>query len=76
MSKVIYDKRVEKSLDRLKAMGLKVYIDAPNNNEAYIVIDINSVLKLIENKITFPNKRVYLEKNYMIVKIWRDSYGV
>lgn len=57
-------------------MGLKVYIDAPNNNEAYIVIDINSVLKLIENKITFPNKRVYLEKNYMIVKIWRDSYGV
>ena len=74
MSQIKYEKRVEKSLSRLKAMGLKVHIEAPNKDEAYIVIDIKSVLKLIESKITFPNKRVFTEGNYMVVHIWRGDY--
>jgi len=76
MSKVIYDKRVEKSLNRLRAMGLKVHIESPSNDEAYIVIDIKSVLDLIYRKITFPNKEVFMEGNYMVVRIWRGDYPI
>jgi len=72
LSQVILDKRVEKSLNRLKAMGLKVYVEAPSKNEAYIVIDMQSVVNMIYNKITYPNKEIHLEDKYMIIRIWKE----
>jgi len=53
-------------------MGLKVYVEAPSKNEAYIVIDMQSVVNMIYNKITYPNKEITIEDKYMIIRIWKE----
>jgi hypothetical protein len=73
MVSVTLDERFEKSVDRLKAMGLKFYIDTVKDTEAYIVIDLESVVKLIDNKITYPSRRTYMEGKYMIIKVWKGD---
>jgi hypothetical protein len=73
MVSVTLDERFEKSIDRLKAMGLKFYIDAVKDTEAYIVIDLESVVKLIDSKITYPSRRTYMEGKYMIIKVWKGD---
>lgn len=73
MSRLEFDKRIEASMDRLRAMGLKFYIETPSDNECFIVIDMKSVVKLIDSKITYPNRRTYLEGDYMIIHFWRGE---
>ena len=68
MSSITLDKRVEKSIDRLKAMGLKCHIEVVGKDEAYIVIDMDSLMNMIYRKITYPNKKIYIEGKYMIIK--------
>ena len=62
---------VAKSLRRLKAMGLRVHVLTEGNNEAYIFVDINSLVKLISKEITYPNKKVYVEDNFIVINVWR-----
>jgi len=62
---------VAKSLRRLKAMGLKVHVLPEGDNEAYIFVDINSLVKLISKEITYPNKKVYIEDNFIVINVWR-----
>ena len=62
---------VAKSLRRLKAMGLRVHVLAEGDNEAYIFVDINSLVKLISKEITYPNKKVYIEDNFIVINVWR-----
>jgi hypothetical protein len=73
MSRLEFDKRVEASMDRLRAMGLKFYVETMGDNECYIVIDMKSVVRLIDSKITYPSRRTYLEGEYMIIHFWRGE---
>lgn len=65
--------QVEKALRRLRQMGLSVNILPEGDNEAYIFITLDSILKLIEKQMTYPNRKVYYEKPFMIIQVWRGS---
>ncbi|MEM2446859.1 MAG: hypothetical protein QW734_09395 [Candidatus Bathyarchaeia archaeon] len=65
------EKRVEKSIARLKAMGLKVHIMEENPNSALIFVSIPSIVRYVEKQITYPNKSVYVEGDYLIIRVWR-----
>ncbi len=62
---------VQKSLRRLKAMGLNVRVYSDNPNEVYLFIDLESVTKLIDKHITYPARKVYMEDKYIVVYLWR-----
>jgi len=62
---------VAKSLRRLKAMGLRVHVLPDGEHEAYIFVDINSLVKIIDKQITYPNKKVYVEDNFIVINVWR-----
>jgi chromosome condensin MukBEF MukE localization factor len=62
---ILEDPRIQASLRRLKAMGLKVVTDLLDPHTVVIAIDMDSVDKYIErtlySNITYPNKYIYLE---------------
>jgi len=64
---LLQDHRVQASLRRLKAMGLKIETDQLDVDTIIIAVDMESVEKYIERtlyaNITYPNKYVYLEPN-------------
>jgi len=64
---------IQKSISRLKAMGLKVHVLEDTPNRGFIFIDLDSVLKLIERQITFPNKRVYYAEGQIVIEVWRKE---
>jgi len=64
---------IEKSLRLLRAMGLKVNVFATADNEAYIFIELDSVLRLIERQMQYPNKRVNFEEPYIVIYVWRGQ---
>jgi hypothetical protein len=65
--------QVEKALDRLKAMGLKVDVLPEGDNLAFIFIQLDSVLNLISRQMKYPNKKVYFENPFIIIKVWRSE---
>ena len=67
--------QVEKAIRRLRNMGLKVNVLQGGDREVYIFVDLNSVAKLIEKQIMFPNKKVTIEDNYIVIFMWK-KYGV
>ena len=67
------DNRVQKSLRRLQAMGLKAHIEVEGKDRGYIFIDLNSLLNMIYRKITYPNRKVYFEYPFIVVEIWRST---
>jgi hypothetical protein len=77
MSTVTMDKRIQTSMDRLRAMGIKFYVEQPDRNQAYVVIDMDSLVKLIDSKITYPSRKTTLEKMgekvYMMIHFWRGE---
>jgi len=54
-------------------MGLKVHVLEDTPNRGFIFIDLDSVLKLIERQITFPNKRVYYAEGQIVIEVWRKE---
>lgn len=64
--------QVEKAINRLRAMGLKASIYQEDEKNAYIFIELNSILKLIDKQIKYPCHRTYLEDNYVVIKVWKD----
>jgi len=73
MSKLQYDSRFTASVDRLKAMGIKFYIEQAGEDEAWLVIDMPSVVKLIDSKITYPSRETMLDNNNMVIHFWRHG---
>ena len=71
MAKLVNNPVIEKSVRRLRAMGLNVHILPESDNEAYIFITVDSILKLIGSKIRFPNKKLYIEDNFLVIRVWR-----
>jgi len=65
--------QVEKALERLRAMGLKVEVLPEGDNVAFIFIQLDSVLNLISRQMKYPNKKVYFEKPFIIIKVWRGE---
>jgi ABC-type lipoprotein release transport system permease subunit len=62
---------VQKSIRRLRAMGLKVHILPKDSDEAYIFISLESLADLIEKQITYQNKEVKIENPYLVIRVWR-----
>jgi hypothetical protein len=64
---LLQDHRVQASLRRLKAMGLRVETDQIDVDTVVIAVDMETVDKYIERtlyaNITYPNKYIYLEPN-------------
>jgi len=67
-----YDTRIEKALNRLRSMGLKVEILADGENRALIFITLESILKLIERQIKYPNRKLYYENPFIVIEVWRE----
>jgi hypothetical protein len=65
--------QVEKALDRLRAMGLKVDVLPEGDNLAFIFIQLDSVLNLISKQMKYPNKKVYFEHPFIVIKVWRGE---
>jgi hypothetical protein len=65
--------QVEKALDRLRAMGLKVDVLPEGDNLALVFIQLDSVLNLISKQMKYPNKKVYFEHPFIVIKVWRGE---
>jgi hypothetical protein len=50
-----------------------VHVFEESPYRAYLFIDLNSVLKLIEKNITYPNKRVYFEEEQIVIEVWKKE---
>jgi hypothetical protein len=70
---------IQKSLRRLKKLGLKVYIDTPSEDSLMVVVDpksiIESVVRLVNNNITYnPHLVRYVpEKDTVVIAFWRGE---
>lgn len=66
------EKRIEKSIARLKAMGLKVHILEESPNSALIFVSVPSIAKYIEKQITYPHRKTYVEGEFIVIRVWRE----
>lgn len=64
---------VQKSIRRLKQMGLSVIIDQDEKNELFVFVPIDDVLALIRRQMTFPNTEVDFRMPYIVVHCWREG---
>ena len=69
--KLRYNTSVEKSLDNLRAMGLRVELLPEGDNEVYLFITLESLMKIIERRVPYPQKKVYYEQPFVVVYLWR-----
>jgi len=76
---VIDDPRVQASLRRLKAMGLRYEITQADANTLIMVIDTESIINYIIRRmyelITYPKKKIYhdQEEDVLVIKIEREG---
>jgi hypothetical protein len=63
---------VDKSLRRLRAMGLNVKVLSIDPNECFVFVPIDDIVKLIDKQITFTNHRTYFETNQIVIRLWRE----
>ena len=54
-------------------MGIKLYVDAYGNKDAYIIMDIQSILAFIDAKMTYPSRQTWVDGKYMITHVWKDA---
>jgi len=71
MRSVLDDARVQKAIRRLKAMGLNVNILQLTPKEGFIFISLDSLCRLIKKQIKYPNTKVEVESNQMVIYVWR-----
>ncbi|MEM5868031.1 MAG: hypothetical protein QXG39_08965 [Candidatus Aenigmatarchaeota archaeon] len=70
---IAYHPQVEKALERMRAMGLKVEILPEGENRAFIFIGLDSIIKLIDRQIKYPNRKTYFEDGFIIIEVWRGQ---
>jgi len=73
MKTVLTDARVEKAIRRLKAMGLDVKALQLNPNEGFIFVSLDSFARLVRKQIKYPNVKVDIEANQLVIYVWRSS---
>jgi len=67
--------KLKQAVKNLKKAGIlvKVWVDKSQNSETgYIFIDLNSLADIVEKRLTYPNKNVYIKGNYMIIEVWKE----
>jgi len=69
--KLRYNSSIEKGLENLRAMGLSVDVLPEGENEVYIFIKLDSLMKIVERRVPYPQKKVYYESPFIIVYLWR-----
>jgi hypothetical protein len=52
-------------------MGLSVYVEPKGEDEAYIFVKLDSIIKLIDKQITYPNRKIYFDNPFIIIQVWR-----
>ena len=76
---LINDERIEKSIRRLKALGLKVFVDVINDNLCSVVIDSDSIIdyikRVISKQIGYPSFRILYDKHerLLLIYFWRGE---
>jgi hypothetical protein len=73
MGNVIQDERFEKSVRRLMAMGIKLYVDTSDPKNAYVLMDIDSIMAYFVKRITYPTSETWIDGNYMITHVWKGE---
>jgi len=73
MTQLAQDKRVEASLDKLKAMGLRVRLDIISPNEVAILIPVKDIVALINRRITYPLKESAMISDLMVIHLWKGD---
>jgi len=66
-----YNTSVEKAIDNLRAMGLRVNLLPESEDEVYLFIELQSLLNIISRRIPYPQKKVTVEKGFVVVYLWR-----
>ena len=68
------DPRVQASIRRLKAMGLKFETTVIDKDTIAIGFDIESIIRYIErtlySNITYPNKYVFIDRNLNVLMVF------
>jgi len=70
-------KEVERTLNELRKMGLKVHIEYDRDMKemmeyAFIFIELDSLLKYISRRIRYPLKKIYVESGWVVIKLWKQ----
>lgn len=73
MGELVNNPVVQKSLARLRAMGLDVRVLPESRREVFIFITLKSICKLIEKHVTFANKSISIEGDYMVIYLWKGG---
>ncbi|MGC8608151.1 MAG: hypothetical protein ACP5L5_11400 [Vulcanisaeta sp.] len=74
MTQLAQDKRVEASLDRLKAMGLRVNLEIISPNEIAIMIPVKDIVALINRRITYSPRESAMISDLMIIHLWKGDH--
>jgi len=68
------DIKVRESVEKLKAMGLnpKIYKvkETMTYQEIAIVLDLKDLARMIEKKISYPNRMVIIDGPFMVISLW------
>lgn len=62
---------VEKSLRRLRAMGISCEILPEGDNDCNIFIKLDSVMRFIEKGISYKQKEVKYEEPFIVIHLWK-----
>jgi len=54
-------------------MGLSAELLDEGDNEANIFITLESLIRLIERRIPYPNRRVYFDSGMVVINVWRNK---
>lgn len=71
MTKLLNNPVVQKSMNRLKALGLNVKLYSDSDDEVYLLISLDSICKLVEKSITYQNRKVTIEGDQLVIYMWR-----
>jgi len=67
--------QLKQAVKNLRKAGIlvKVWVDKKSFPETgYILIDVNSIAEIVKNKLTYPNKNVYVKDDYIIIEVWKE----
>jgi hypothetical protein len=71
MTELQYNEVIEASLRRLRAMGLDVRLLPESNDECFVFIRLQSLIDIIKKQVTYQNKKITLEKDFIVIYLWR-----
>lgn len=77
--RLIEDRRIQKSLQNLASMGLKVALEEIDSDTAMLVIDAESILdyikRAVSSKLEYPKFYVELDMNerILVIYFWRGE---